>query len=128
MADNIVRVLDGFVYRSGSPTDLTMTPRPDDDVSSEIPKAGLSAWRTLEAAVKIGKRAQKIDLAMLDPAVLGCFQDEQGHVSIVPIDPAGNLDMIKLTEWAATRGSPTPHPFTTMVVKAIVEPNVRRKS
>ena len=128
MADNIVRVADGFVYRSGAPTDLTMTPRPDDDVSADFQKAGLSAWRSLEAAVKIGKRAQKIDLARLDPAVLACFQDERGHVSIVPIDQAGNLDMIRLTEWAATRGSPTPHPFTIMVVKAIVEPNVRRMS
>jgi hypothetical protein len=128
MADNIVRVRDGIVYRSGAPTDLTMTPRPDDDVSTDLQKAGLSTWRTLEAAVKIGRRAQKIDLAKLDPALLGCFQNDDGHVSIVPIDHAGSLDMIKLTEWAATRGSATPHPFTTMVVKAIVEPNVRRSS
>jgi hypothetical protein len=128
MADNIVRVRDGIVYRCGSPTDLTMTPRTDDDASPDLQKAGLSTWRTLEAAVKIGKRGQKIDLAKLDPAVLGCFQDEHGHVSIVPVDQAGQLDMIKLAEWAATRGTTTPHPFTTVVVKAIVEQNVRRPS
>jgi hypothetical protein len=65
MADKIVRVQDGFVYRSGSPSDLTMTPRPDEDVSTDIQEAGLSTWRTLEAAVKVGKRGQKIDLAKL---------------------------------------------------------------
>lgn len=126
MADKIVRVQDGIVYRSGSPTDLTMTPRPDDDVSSDLQEAGLSTWRTLEAAVKVRKRGQKIDLAKLDPAVLGCFEDENGHVAIVPVDTDGKLDMMKLAEWAATRGSVTPHPFTTMVMMAIVEQNVRR--
>lgn len=124
----LTRVHDGFVYRSGGPTDLTMTPRPDDDVSSDLQKAGLSTWRTLEAAVKVGKRAQKIDLEKLDPAALACFQDAHGHVSIVPIDHAGNLDMIELTEWAATGGSVTLHRLTSVVVKAIVEANVRRSS
>jgi hypothetical protein len=128
MADKIVRVQDGFVYRSGSPSDLTMTPRPDEDVSTDIQEAGLSTWRTLEAAVKVGKRGQKIDLAKLDPADLGCFEDENGHVAIVPVDADGKLDMMKLAEWAATRDSVTPHPLTTMVVRAIVEQNVRRKS
>jgi hypothetical protein len=64
----------------------------------------------------------------LDPADLGCFEDENGHVAIVPVDADGKLDMMKLAEWAATRGSVTPHPLTTMVVKAIVEQNVRRMS
>jgi len=126
MPGNLTRVLDGFVYRSGSPTDLTMTPRADDDVSPDIREAGLSTWRTLEAAVKPGKRGQKIDLTQLDPTVLGCFEDEHGHVSIVPIDGVGDLDMMKLKEWAATRNSATPHSFTNMVLKAIVEQNVRR--
>src|SRR5882672_2851977 len=99
MPDNIVRVQDGIVYRNGSPTDLTMTPRPDNDVSSDLQEAGLSTWRTLEAAVKVGKRGQRIDLAKLDPVVLGCFEDENGHVSIVPVGADGKLDMIKLAEW-----------------------------
>ena len=126
MAGAIIRVHDGFAYRSGSPSDLAMTPRPDQDVSSDLSDAGLSTWRALEAAVNVGKRAQKIDLTKLDASVLGCFEDEAGHVSIVPIDEAGNLDMMKLTEWAATRGTAAPHPLTTMVVNAIVEQNVRR--
>ena len=126
MADNTIRVQDGFVYRKGSDTDLAMTPRPDDDVSADLQQAGLSTWRDLEAAIPPGKKGQKIDLAKLDQALLGCFQDEQGHVSIVPVDAGGNLDMMKLAEWAATRGSGAPHPLTMMVVKAIVEPNVRR--
>jgi hypothetical protein len=108
--------------------------RSHDDAASfrrrvaRLQKAGLSTWRAFETAVSIGGKGQKIDVAKLDPTLLGCFQDEHGHVSIVPVDANGNLDMMKLTEWAATRGSVNPHSFTTMVVKAIVERNIRRPS
>lgn len=103
-----------------------MTPRPEDDVSTNLEEAGLSTWRDLEAAIPAGGKGQKIDLAKLDSTRLGCFQDEHGHVSIVPVNQAGDLDMIKLAEWAATRGSSLLHPFTAIVVKAIVERDVRR--
>jgi hypothetical protein len=63
---------------------------------------------------------------LLDSKVLGCFQGDDGHVSIVPVNPAGELDMIKLEEWAATRGSATPHSLTILVLKAIVEHDIRR--
>ena len=126
MADKIVRVQDGFVFRKGSNTNVSMTPRPGEDVSPDLQKAGLSTWRDLEAAIPVGGKGQKIDVAKLDSAVLGCYQDEAGHVSIVPIDKDGGLDMIKLAEWAATRGSATLHPFTMIVVNAIVERDVWR--
>src|SRR4051812_17890125 len=128
MAGNIVRVRDGFVYRKGSDSLLAMTPRPDDDVSTDLQEAGLSTWREFTAAVTPGKKGQKIDLSKLDTAVFGCFQDDDGHVSIVPVDAEGNLDMMKLAEWAATRGAQAPHPLTVMLVKAIVERNIRRPS
>jgi hypothetical protein len=105
-----------------------MTPRPDDDVSSDLKTAGLSTWRELEKAIKPGKKGQKIDLAKLDPVLLGCFQDDDGHVAIVPVDANGELDMMKLAAWANTRGADSSHSLTTMVLEAIVEPNVRRRS
>jgi len=123
MADNIVRVFAGFVYRDGARREKDMTPRPDHDVSPNLQEAGISTWRDLEAAIRPGKKGQK-----LDPAVLGCFQDENGHVSIVPIDADGNLDLMKLADWAATWGLAPPHPFTKLVMDAIVERNLRRRS
>lgn len=128
MADDIVRVREGFVYRNGSRRQKDMTPRPEHDISANLQEAGLSTWRDLEAAIKPVGKGQKIDLAMLDPALLGCFQDQNGHVSIVPIDANGNMDMIKLTEWAKTWSSNAMHPLTTMVMDAIVEKNVKRRS
>jgi hypothetical protein len=125
---NLTRVYDGFVYRDGARREKDMTPRPDQDVSPNVQQAGLSTWRDLEAAIRPGKKGQKIDLAMLDPGVLGCFQDENRHVSIVPIDADGNMDMMKLREWAATWGLAPAHPFTRMVMDAIVERNIRRRS
>jgi hypothetical protein len=128
MADDIIRVRDGFAYRNGARRQKDMTPRPDHDVSADLQEAGLSTWRDLEAAIKPGGKGQKIDLTLLDPALLGCFQDQNGHVSIVPIDVEGNMDMMKLAEWAKTWGSEDVHPLTTMVMDAIVEKNVKRRS
>lgn len=128
MADGIVRVFDGFVYRDGARREKDMTQRPEHDVSPNPREAGLPTWRDLEAAVRQGKKGQKIDLGLLDPAMLGCFQDENGHVSIVPVDAEGNMDMMRLAEWAATWGTDSPHPFTRIVMDAIVERNVRRRS
>ncbi len=125
MAGDIVRVFDGFVYRNGSRSDRNMTPR-SGDVSSDLRDAGLSTWRELDAAVEPGGKGQKIDLALLDSLVLGCYEDEDGHVAIVPVDAAGTLDMMKLAEWAATRDASVPHPLTTMIVSAIVDDNIRR--
>jgi hypothetical protein len=125
---NLTRVYDGFVYRNGSRREKDMTPRPGDDVSSNVREAGLSTWRDLDAGIKPGGKRQKIDLAKLDPALLGCFEDEHGHVSIVPVDADGKLDMMKLAEWAATLGSDAAHPLTELVMEAIVEKNVRRPS
>lgn len=124
--DTLVRVYDGFVYRNGSRREKDMTPRPGDDVSPNVQEAGLSTWRNLEAGIKPGGKRQKIDLAKLDPLLLGCFEDEHGHVSIVPVDADGTMDMMKLREWAATFGSDAAHPLTNMVMEAIVERNVRR--
>ena len=74
-----------------------MTPRPDADVLLDLLEAGLSTWRDLEMAIKKPRgTAQKIALERLDSAILGCFQDEDGHVSIVPIDPDGQMNMLVL--------------------------------
>ncbi len=125
---DLTRVHDGYVYRGGSTRDKDMTPRPGRDVSSNLQDAGLSTWRDLESAVKPGGKAQKIDLAKLDHGLLGCFQDENGHVSLVPVDAEGNLDMMKLTEWAGSVAAGVSHPLTQMVLRAIAEPNVKRRA
>lgn len=125
MAGNVVRVYEGFVYRNGSRSDRNMTPR-SGDVSSDLRDAGLSTWRELAGAIEPGGKGQKIDLALLDSSVIGCYQDEDGHVAIVPVEAAGMLDMMKLAEWASARNTSAPHPLTTMIVNAIVDDNVRR--
>lgn len=126
MADKIVRVQDGFVFRNGGKSDDNLTPRPEDDVSTDLREAGVSTWRKLESAIAPGRKGIKIDVAKIDPAALGCFEDEEGHVSIVPVDPAGQLDRMKLAEWAATRGSGSIHPLTQMLLGAVDNHKVRR--
>ncbi len=126
--DETVRVFDGVVYRSGKRRHQDMTPRPDRDVSPNLSEAGLSTWRDLESAIQIDRKGVMIDIAKLDPNLLGCFQDELGHVSIVPVDAEGKPDMMTLAEWAATKEKDVPHALTVMVLEAIVERNVRRPS
>ncbi len=78
--DETVRVFDGIVYRSGKRRQQDMTPRPDRDVSANLSEAGLSTWRDLEAAIQGNQKGVMTDIARLDPNVLGCYQDELGHV------------------------------------------------
>lgn len=117
---DVTRVYEGLVYHKGSNTDLNFTPRPDRDVSNDLQAAGLSTWRELNSTLLPGAKGQEIDLARLDHGVLGCFEDDHGHVSIVPVDSAGNLDMMTLADWAASRGSAHVHPLTTLLLNAVV--------
>lgn len=126
MDDSCVRVYDGFVYRSGGKSDDNLTPRPDDDVSFNVADAGVSTWRKLEDAIRPGMKGIRIDLARIDATAFGCYEDKQGHVSIVPVDATGQLDMMKLAEWAAARGTGSVHPLTQVLLAAVVDHKVRR--
>jgi hypothetical protein len=107
---------NGLVYRGGSKTPQNLTPRPGID------RTGLSTFNDLGKAVKPGGKAQVIDVSHLDPS-LQAVRDlfPPGHVSIRPVDPT------LMVEWASTRGTGTIHPFTQMVIDAIVDTVTRPK-
>src|SRR5690242_16848379 len=105
-----------LVYRSGSPTDDNLTPRPGKDTTGQPGKSpGLSTFRTLEQAVLPGAKAQAIDLDLLGSPLRGFPDDpeseggEEGHVAIAPATPAGEVDRELLNQWASTRGTDRPH-------------------
>ena len=80
--------------------------------------------------LKAGQKGQKIDLALLRPPLRGVADDpaiggSPGHVCIVPVNDAGEVDQLLLEEWAACRDSGNQHPLTQLVLDAIVEENVK---
>jgi hypothetical protein len=112
------------VYRKGTRSSDNLTPRPGKDTIGRPGQApGLSTFETLE--LKTGERAQMIDLGQLSAPLRGIPDDTQvggieGHVSLVPIDTAGNIDQHGLQDWAASRGTSSIHLFTQMVRSAII--------
>ena len=117
-----------IVYRYGSATDDALTPRPKDVELSETHKPGLSVE---ENGPESGKKAQKIDVALLNKAGLGFFPDDlavggrEGHGVIAPVNAAGEVDQAKLEDWASYRCTGKQHRFTLAVLNAIVERDVR---
>ena len=78
----------------------------------------------------IGKRELAIDLSRLKPPLRGIADDAAlggtaGHVSIVPVDENGRVAKELLEEWAASRDQDEPHPFTQIILDAIVPENER---
>jgi hypothetical protein len=104
---------EGVVYRGGSRTISNLTPRPGIDTT------GLSAFRSLEQAVPPGGKAQVIDVARLKNLVAYADDVPPGHVSIRP------HDVSELAQWAATRNSSVPHPYTQELMDALIA-EVRR--
>src|SRR4051812_46201522 len=114
-----------LVYRGGSPTDDNFTPRPGKDTIGQPGRtAGLSTFSTLERAVSPGAKAQVIDLDLLASPLQGFADDpdseggEEGHVSIAPATPDGDLDDSLLCEWAETRGMDRGHWLTDLLRQA----------
>jgi hypothetical protein len=122
-----------IVFRSGSHRDDNFTPRPGIDTEERPATApGLSTFTTLEQAVQPGEKAQAIDLERLLVPLRGIPDDAEqggtpGHVSITPVDSLGAVDQQRLQEWAAYRRTGRQHPFTRIVLEAIVELDVRRQ-
>jgi hypothetical protein len=117
----------GFVYRRGSLTARTFTPRPEIDTTGKPGTSpGLSTVETLETGIK----GHRIDLSRLRPP-LQAFADDPneggdvGHVAIVPVDETGAVDQQLLESWAAYRDQEGEHPLTTIVLEAVVGKNAR---
>jgi hypothetical protein len=125
--------MHGIIYRRGSRTSDNLTPRPVKDTVARPGKApGLSAFDTLASAAQTGDKAQGIDVGRLHPPLAAIPDDPgrggtPGHVSVCPVDAAGNVDQQKLDDWAASRGTGQTHPLTQDVLDAIVNPDVRRQ-
>lgn len=120
-----------LVVRLGSPTTRNLTPRmgkdttPDPDRPGQAP--GLSSFE--ETGPLTGK-AQLIDVEQLRPP-LRAFRDDPtrrgtpGHVSIAPATAQGEVDLAALERWARCREDEQPHPFTQIVMDAIIDPRTR---
>lgn len=119
-----------FVYRYGAYTNGNFTPRLGKDTQGRSGQApGLSTFEILRLGPK--DKAQMIDLTMLKPPLQGIPDDPSaggtpGHLAIVPVDATGAIDQKELEAWAATRGHASPHPFTQLVLDAVIQTDVRR--
>jgi hypothetical protein len=76
-----------------------------------------------------GEKGQEIDLALLRfplPAIADNPEEggTPGHVTIVPVNEAGEIGQPLLEEWAASRDTDVQHPLTRILLEAIVEANV----
>lgn len=117
----------GFVYRRGSFTARTFTPRSGNDTTGRPGVSpGISTSGTLEAGIK----GQRIDLSLLRPPLMAFADDpaeggEAGHVVIAPVDDSGAIDQPPLEEWAAYRDRDDQHPLTTSLLEAVVQQNLK---
>ncbi len=120
------------VYRSGSGREDNLTPRMVKDTTGKPGQfPGLSTYTSLESAVPPGGKAQVIDLDLLQSPLRGLNDQPlldgglDGHVSITPTTPDGQVDQVLLEEWAMTRGTDQVHWLTEIVKQALVA-TVRR--
>lgn len=112
----------GVVFRLGSRSLNNLTPKPKDLAGQPgLREPGLSTLEHLAAKEK----GIKIDLALLrlplqafadDPSAVG----RPGHVSIAPIDDSGKVDLRQLREWVDSRQRNFDHPFTQIVLDAVL--------
>ena len=126
-----VHGMSRLIYRRGRENEKTFTPRPGIDTvgrPGQVP--GLSTFETL--SLQRGQVAQVIDVTLLE-LPLQAVPDNiakggtPGHVSITPVDAAGDVDQQLLDEWAANSGQSPAHPLTRNVMRAVVQSNVRQQ-
>lgn len=126
-----VRGMSRLIYRRGRENEKTFTPRPGIDTigrPGQVP--GHSTFETL--SLRRDQGAQVIDVTLLQ-LPLQAIPDNvakggtPGHVSITPVDAAGDVDQLLLEEWAATCGQAPAHPLTRNVMRAVVQTNVRQQ-
>lgn len=115
-----------LVYRGGPATMVNLTPRVGKDTIGRPGQApGLSVFDSLERAASPGTKAQVIDLDLLQPPLRG-FPDDvalggsEGQLAIAPATATGEVDLVRLEEWAGWRLSGQVHEFTRLVDLAVV--------
>lgn len=114
-----------IVYVWGNLTADNFTPRPGKDtVGGAGQRPGLSAFEVPPA----GRKAQGVDLDMLVPPLKAFFDDPdqggiEGHVAIAPADRAGEPDAGALENWASFRRTGRVHPFSQILLDAVVQPD-----
>lgn len=94
---------EGTIYRQGSGSDMSLTPRPgkDDVLRPGDTHAGLS---TSIHQPPPGEKAVALDVAKLREQGLMVLQDKpNGHVTIYPVDAEGKFDHARLQQWSSTR-------------------------
>ncbi len=116
LADEILT--EGTIYRLGSGTDDSMTPRPGKDTTpGKHDHAGLSMSVHEPPATDSRGRRNKyvpVDVAKLQETGLVAVRDSaKGHVTVYPVDADGNYDQARLDSWAKTRGTGEPDELTT---------------
>ncbi len=121
-----------IVYRSGARTSDNFTPRIGKDTVAQSGKPpGLSTFNTFMALhLPVGGKAQELDLDLLIPPLQWFLDDlsqggSPGHVAIAPATPEGDVDQLRLEEWAACRKTETLHPFTQIVLDCIIKTDMR---
>lgn len=112
----------GVVYRLGSRSLKNLTPKLKDmEGQPGLRRPGLS---TLEH-LREDEAGVAIDLARLNHP-LRAFPDDPrargrpGHVSITPVDESGEVDLARLREWVDSRESDSDHPFTRILLDAVL--------
>ena len=116
-------ITTGFVYRGGTRTNRSLTPRLQKDVSNVPGKAGLSAFQKFDDANRPGNYVQKIDVGRLTSPLAAILEDD-GHVGIAPVKTDGSIDEELLIEWAQTRDTGVRHALSAIVYDAIIEADI----
>ena len=114
-----------IVYVWGNLTADNFTPRPGKDM---VGRAGQKPGLSASEAPPVGRKAQGIDLDLLTPPLRAFFDEPdqggtKGHVAIAPADHAGEVDAKALEEWASFRKTGQIHPFTQILLDAVVRPD-----
>ena len=97
-----------------------MTPRPGRDTQGD--KRGLSAFERPELVPGAPGERVKVQIIETDNLAtpLGFVRRGDGHVSIVPVTQAQEIDDAALAAWAATRDAEEPDDLTKKVLAAVV--------
>jgi hypothetical protein len=79
----------------------------------------------MSATIQAGKKVQSIDTGKLKPPLMAIPDDVEkggtpGHVAIAPVNDKGEVDVALLEEWARSRDTGETHPFTQILLDAVV--------
>ena len=103
------------IARFGSSIALALRLMTPDPGGEKSPKERLGSKPGLSVELDLpplGRKAQKIDVALLSGTGLGFLPDNlaaggvSGHGVIAPVDAAGEAEIALLKQWAAYRGEP----------------------